>query len=75
MIRSEKIADKIPMIKMPASGMKLADGITLTKIERVENPNYIFLDLVIDKNAKAGKRVFSFGTGENKININYEFIC
>ena len=72
MIRSEKIADKIPMIKMSAAGMKLADGITLTKIERVENSNYIFLDLVIDKNAKAGKRVFSFGTGENKININYE---
>ena len=53
MIRSENIADKIPMIKMPAAGMKLADGITLTKIERVENSNYIFLDLVIDKNAKA----------------------
>ena len=31
-----------------------------------------FLDLVIDKNAKAGKRIFSFGSGENKININYE---
>jgi glycosidase len=72
MIRSEKIADKIPMIKMSAAGIKIANGITLTKIERVENPNYIFLDLVIDKNAKAGKRVFSFGTGENKININYE---
>ena len=55
MFHSENIADKIPMIKMSAAGMKLADGITLTKIERVENPNYIFFDLVIDKNAKAGK--------------------
>lgn len=72
MVHSEKIADKIPMIKMSAAGMKLADGITLTKIERVENPNYIFLDLVIDKNAKAGKRVFSFGSGANKVNIDYE---
>lgn len=72
MIRSEKIADKIPMIKMSAAGVKIADGITLKKIERVENPNYIFLDIVIDKNAKAGKRIFSFGTGDKKISINYE---
>ena len=72
MIHSDKIAAKIPMIKMPATGMKISEGITLKKIERVENSNYIFLDLVIDKNAKAGEHIFSFGTGENKININYE---
>jgi neopullulanase len=72
MIRSKNIAAKIPMIKMSAAGMKLADGITLKLIERVENPNYIFFDLVIDKTAKPGKRIFSFGTGEDKININYE---
>ncbi|HVX25642.1 MAG TPA: alpha-amylase family glycosyl hydrolase [Parafilimonas sp.] len=72
MIHSKNIADKIPMIKMSSAGMKISDGITLTKIERVENPNYVFLDLVIDKNAKAGKRVFSFGNGANKVSIDYE---
>ncbi|MEP6467632.1 MAG: alpha-amylase family glycosyl hydrolase [Parafilimonas sp.] len=72
MIHSTKIADKIPMIKMPASGIKIANGITLTKIERTENSNYIFLDVVIGKDAKPGKYIFSFGQGDKKININYE---
>jgi glycosidase len=72
MLRSEKIADKIPMVKMVAGGVKIADGITLTQIERVDNPNYIFLDLVIDKNARAGARTFSFGTGAGKVDIVYE---
>jgi len=52
--------------------MQLAEGISLMKITRVKNANYIFLDLMIDKNAKAGKKNFHFGTGENKITIDYE---
>jgi glycosidase len=52
--------------------MKLADGITLKLIQRVENPNYVFLNLVIDKNAKPGNRTLSFGSGENKFSFNYE---
>lgn len=72
MVHSEKIADKIPMVKMVAGGVEIADGITLKQIERVENPNYVFLDLVIDKNAKAGVRTFSFGTGAGTVKINYE---
>ncbi len=72
MVHSKDIADKIPMIKIMEAGIKLADGVTLKKIERVENPNYIFFDLVIDKNAKPGNRTFSFGTGDKKINIDYE---
>lgn len=72
MVHSKNIADKIPMIKMPATGMKIAEGITLTKIERVENANYIFFDLVIDKKAKPGKRTFNFGTSDRKLTIDYE---
>ncbi len=72
MIHSTNIADKIPMIKMPATGMKLADGVTLTKIERVENPNYVFLDVVINKSAQPGKRIFSFGQADKKVSIDYE---
>ena len=52
--------------------MKLADGVTLKAVNRVENPNYIFLDLVIDKNAKPGKRSFSFGPPSTGIKIDYE---
>jgi glycosidase len=60
MVHGDKIADKFPMIKMGPNGMKLATGVSLLKINRVENPNYIFLDLVIDPTAKAGKFSFPF---------------
>lgn len=71
-IHEENIAGKIPMYKLSATGMKLADGIILKGVNRVENPNYIFLDLVIDKNAKPGERIFSFGPPSNAIKIKYE---
>ncbi|MFT4156044.1 alpha-amylase family glycosyl hydrolase [Parafilimonas sp.] len=72
MIHSPDIADRIPVIKISEAGMQLSAGITLKKIERVENSNYIFFDLVIDKDAEPGKRVFSFGEGKKKVSINYE---
>ncbi len=72
MIHEEGIADKIPMYKLSAAGMKLAEGVTLKMIQRVENPNYIFLDLVIDKNAKPGERTFSFGPPDRSVKIKYE---
>ena len=72
MIHQENISNRIPMYKLPATGMKLADGVVLKTIGRVENPNYVFLNLVIDKNAKPGKRVFSFGPPANAVKINYE---
>ena len=53
-IHQENIAGKVPMYKLSAGGMKLAEGVTLKAVNRVENPNYLFLDLVIDKNAKPG---------------------
>lgn len=54
MIRGSRIADKIPMIKMKPQGMELSPGVHLTKIERVDNKNYIFFNLKIDENAKPG---------------------
>ena len=71
-LHQENIASKIPMYKLSAAGMKLAEGVILKAIHRVENPNYIFLDLMIDKNAKPGERTFSFGPPASAIKIKYE---
>ncbi len=75
MIHQENIAGKIPMLKLSAGGMKLADGVFLKAIHRVENPNYIFLDLVIEKNAKPGERTFNFGTRESGLQIKYSLLA
>lgn len=72
MVHSPKIAERLPMLKLPATGAKIADGITLKVIHRVENPNYVFLDLVIDKTAKPGKRLLNFGKGESKVALDFE---
>jgi glycosidase len=71
MIHDKDISSKIPMYKLPAAGSKLADGIILKSIQRVENPNYVFLDLVIEKNAKPGMRTLSFGAKGREVKINY----
>ncbi|MEO5890342.1 MAG: alpha-amylase family glycosyl hydrolase [Ferruginibacter sp.] len=60
MVHGDKIADHFPMIKMGPNGVKLATGVSLVKINRVENPNYVFLDLVISPAAKPGKFNFPF---------------
>ena len=60
MVHGEKIADHFPMVKMGPKGMMLAKGVNLVKINRVENPNYVFLDLVIDATAKPGIIDFPF---------------
>jgi glycosidase len=69
MVHGNKIADHFPMIKMSPTGVKLATGVYLIKINRVENPNYIFLDLTIAADAKPCK--FSFPFLKN-INLQYE---
>lgn len=69
MVHGDKIADHFPMIKKSAPGMKLATGVYLTQTDRVENPNYIFLDITIDPTARPGK--FSFPFLKN-INLQYE---
>ena len=60
MVHGKNVADNFSMIKMGTEGVKLATGVRLTKINRVENKNYIFLDLVIDATAKPGKFNFPF---------------
>lgn len=72
MVRGEGISNKIPTYKLPAAGIKLADGVTLKGVHHAENPNYVFLDLVIAPGAKPGMRVFTFGTGSKSFQLNYE---
>lgn len=72
MIYHPNVGTSVPVYKLPASGSRIADGITLKAVHHVENPNYIFLDLVIDKNAKPGKRILSFGPAGKGLKINYE---
>lgn len=54
---------KNPKVQVMLHGKNIANskaytlkypGVQITKIHRVENPNYVFIDLTIQKNAKAG---------------------
>ncbi len=72
MVYQKDVANRIPMYKLSAAGMKLADGVTLKMIHRTENPNYVFLDLVIAPTAKPGKRIFSFGPPSSAFKFEYE---
>lgn len=69
MVYGKSIADDFPMIKMGPKGVVLAPGVNLIKINRVENPNYVFLDLEIAPTAKPGKFNLPF---VKNINIQYE---
>ncbi|QMU29250.1 glycoside hydrolase family 13 protein [Adhaeribacter radiodurans] len=46
-------------------------GVKLEKVKKVENPNYLFLDLNINPTAKAGKLNFTF-SGAKKTTYTYE---
>ncbi|MES2849605.1 MAG: alpha-amylase family glycosyl hydrolase [Bacteroidota bacterium] len=72
MVHGEKIAEQFPMIKMSAAGIKLAAGVNLIKINRVENPNYIFLDLVISPSAKSGIVHIKVDRLWNTLDIQFE---
>ena len=73
MVHAENISTQVPMIKMPETGISIGNGITLVRIERVENPNYIFLDVRLAKEAKPGKYNFSFGPKDKLVTIPFEF--
>ncbi len=47
-------------------------GVRLQAVQVVENPNYLFLDLVIDKTAQAGVLQFIFSKDNEKLTKNYE---
>ena len=72
LIHAKDIAGMIPNAKLPTNGTKLADGVLLKAIHRFENPNYVSLDLLIDKNAKPGIRLFEFEVPGSHLKINYE---
>lgn len=48
------------------------EGVTLKKVHKVENPNYLFLDLLIDKSAKPGTLKINF-TQRGKKAISHSF--
>src|SRR5262249_20783551 len=74
MVHSKNIAEAIPLFKIPAGGLRIADGIMLKAIHHVENPNYVFLDLVIASNAKPGVRKLEFAVPGIHLAIDYELM-
>lgn len=47
-------------------------GVKLTAVHKVENPNYLFLDLVISSAAKPGKFTISFKKSTGNLSYAYE---
>ncbi len=47
-------------------------GIELVKVNRVENPNYLFLDVKVAASAKPGWSTFTFSQGKKKLTYRYE---
>ncbi|MFH7044408.1 cyclomaltodextrinase N-terminal domain-containing protein [Paucibacter sp. JuS9] len=52
----------------------LAPGITLKKTTRTANPNYLFLDLQIDPQAKAGEFEILFSGGKTHLKQRYQLL-
>lgn len=71
-VRGDRISETIPVFKLPATGIKLAEGIVLKAVHHFESPNYVALDLVIDKNAKPGIRTLKFVMPGSNLKIDYE---
>jgi len=48
-------------------------GVTLSQVHKVENPNYLFLDLLVSADAKPGKFNIEFqGKNQKKLSYTYE---
>ena len=52
--------------------LKPYGGVTLQNVHKVESPNYLFVDLTIDKTTKAGVLQFVFSSKGEKVTKNYE---
>lgn len=74
MVKGNAVSNKVPMIKISANGMQLAEGMTLKKITRTENPNYIFLDIVISPAARPGTRTIQLGPKDKGLQFSYELV-
>lgn len=54
MVHGDKIAEVVPAIKIAADGIRLAEGVRLKSIDRVQNKNYVFFNIEISENASPG---------------------
>ncbi len=52
--------------------LKPYTGVSLRAVQMVENPNYLFLDITIDKTAQAGVLEFVFSKNGETVTKNYE---
>lgn len=59
LVHGENIASSAVTLTYP--------GVKLVKVNKVENPNYLFLDLTISSSAKAGKFPINFSVNGKKI--------
>lgn len=50
-------------------------GVKLLKIEKTDNPNYLFITLDISPKAKPGKLVFHFSKGENIVSQDFPLLA
>lgn len=58
MVHGENIGSSMPEINYP--------GVTIESVSRVENPNYLFIDLQISKDAQAGSFPIVFKAGKKQ---------
>lgn len=72
---------KNPNLQILVYGKNLADyqvalkpykGVLLKKVHKVENPNYLFIDLTIAKTTQAGTLELTLSNARDKTNIRYE---
>jgi glycosidase len=64
LVHGDNIATLTPKFTYP--------GVKLVEVHKVENPNYLFLDLEISAEAKAGKFPINFTAGNKKQQYVYE---
>lgn len=65
LVHGDQIADATVQLNYP--------GVSLVKVNKVENPNYLFLDLEISSAAKAGKFPITF-TQKGKKTLSYTYV-
>ncbi len=63
MVYGSKIAESNVEIDYP--------GISILSVSRLENPNYLFINLNIDKNTRAGEFPINFTKGQKTLIYNY----
>jgi len=65
LVHGDQIADATVQLNYP--------GVSLVKVNKVENPNYLFLDLEISSAAKVGKFPITF-TQKGKKTLSYTYV-